>query len=142
MVPRNIYSNTRYRVPGIRLRSCVVGREKRQPDGDIPRKALRLLYTWYPGLLKKTEPRQKKAVLRPMPTESRSQKVFFQKYCFQRTAENILVSPLWEKREHMSDFAFFFCSKGCRRRNLFFSLHIVNTLIKLSSCYDRRSISR
>ena len=37
--------------------------------------------------------------LRPLPMETRSQKVFFQKDRFQRTAENILVPPLWEKRK-------------------------------------------
>jgi len=40
--------------------------------------------------------------------ETRSPKVFFQKYCFKKTAENILVPPLWEKREKMFDFSFFF----------------------------------
>ena len=39
--------------------------------------------------------------------ETRSQKVFFQKYCFQRTAENIPVPPLWGKRETKFDGVFF-----------------------------------
>ena len=40
---------------------------------------------------------------------ARSPKVFFQTYCFQRTAENFLVPPLWEKREKkVFDFLFFF----------------------------------
>ena len=35
--------------------------------------------------------------LRPLPMETRSPKVLFQRYCFQRMAENFLVPPLWEK---------------------------------------------
>ena len=44
---------------------------------------------------------------------------FFQKECFQRTAEDILVPPLWEKRGKNIVFCLLFLN-GCRRRNLFF----------------------
>ena len=45
--------------------------------------------------------------------ETRSQKVFFQKYCFQRTAENIPVPPLWGKRGKKFFFLFFSHGANC-----------------------------
>ena len=43
-----------------------------------------------------------------MPMETRSSKVFFQIYRFKKTAEKILVPPLWGKKRKMFDFFFFF----------------------------------
>ena len=53
--------------------------------------------------------------------ETRSSNVFSQIYCFQRTAENFLVPPLWEKKRKNVRFLLF-SPNGCRRRNLFFLL--------------------
>ena len=79
--------------------------------------------------------------LRPMPMETRSPKVFLKKYCFQRTAEKFLVPPLWEKREELFDFFLFFFPTAAGGAICFSWLQIVNTLIKIGSCDDRRSIS-
>ena len=50
---------------------------------------------------------------------AKSKTFFVQTCCFQRTAENFLVPLLWEKREKMLDFFFFF-PNGFRRRKMFF----------------------
>ena len=52
--------------------------------------------------------------------ETQSPNVFRQKCCFQRTAENIPVPPLWEKRQKKRVISHFCFSNGCRRRDLFF----------------------
>ena len=46
--------------------------------------------------------------LRPMPMETQSPKVFCQKYCFQRTAEKILVPPLCDKRKNISIYMYIY----------------------------------
>ena len=77
--------------------------------------------------------------IKPMPMKTRSQKVFFQKDCFQRTAENILLPPLWGKKEKMFHFPFLFLT-AAGGAVCFFSLQIVNTLIKSArATMDARS---
>ena len=75
--------------------------------------------------------------------ETPSQKVFLQQECFQRTAENIPLPPLWgEKKEGENVcFSLFFFLTAAGGAVCFFSLQVVNTVINFSSGDDRRSIS-
>ena len=49
---------------------------------------------------------------------------FLKKYCLQESSQDILVPPLWERRENLFDFLFPI-SHGCARCNLAFFL-VVN----------------
>ena len=73
-----------------------------------------------------------------MPMEMQTSKLFFQIYCLQRTAENFLVPPLWEKKRM---FDFFFPPTAADGAIYFFRLQVVNTFIETRSSDVRRSIS-
>ena len=70
-----------------------------------------------------------------------SWKSIFEIFAWNFQAEDPLVPPLWEKREKMFDFFLNFFQTAAGGAICFFSLQIVNTLIKISSCDDRPSIS-
>ena len=68
--------------------------------------------------------------------ETRRQKLFFQKDCFQRTAEIFPpIAAVGKKKKHVC-FLFYFFSR-LQMAQFFFSLQIANTLIKISSCDDK-----
>ena len=76
--------------------------------------------------------------LRPMLMETRSSKLFSQIYCFQRTAENFLVPPMWGKKRKKFNclFLFLFFPTAGGGAICFVWLQIVNTVIETSSCGD------
>ena len=76
-----------------------------------------------------------------MTTETRCRKVFFPNYSKKKPAEDTRVPPLWEHGEKMFIFLGSFVHAAVRGGTRAFTLKIVNTLIKNSSCDERPSIS-
>ena len=68
---------------------------------------------------------------------TQSQQVLFHTYCW--NSRKYPPTTAVGKRENIFDFFFFFKAAG--GAICFFSLRIVNKLINISSCDDRRSIS-
>ena len=83
-----------------------------------------------PKMLTKTAEKIKIVFLKPIYYANDT--VICQIYGSKITAGIFLVPTLWE---------YIYFPNGCRRRNLFFLLQIVNTVIETSSCDHRRSIS-
>ena len=77
-----------------------------------------------------------KRAIRPVTMGTRSVIFFFQKHCFQETAVDFLVPPLWEKGEKIFDFLLVLLSNGCRQRIFFF---IVLNCQHAHATIDRRS---